>query len=128
MPIIRALFLFLTCSVFAAEPVPIGNTHQLFLDGHLIEHTEHFTLRVQEAWKDGANPLIVPRAKWKPVGNRLPGILRTKPFIHDGGGQFSLEASFTSAGQPFDSNEEVNHSPTHHRYSWRDAPSFAERR
>ena len=33
----------------AAEPVRIGHEHQLLLDDHLIEHSEHLTRRVQQA-------------------------------------------------------------------------------
>jgi hypothetical protein len=60
------LVLFSAAFVSAAEPIHIGQTHQLFLDDHIIQHTEHLTRRVQPARKHEANPLVVPRAKWEP--------------------------------------------------------------
>ena len=63
----KIIFALLSSSFTAtAEPIRIGKQHQLFLDDHLIEHTEHLTRRVQQARKHGANPMIVPRAKWEP--------------------------------------------------------------
>ncbi len=69
------LALLSTAFVAAAEPIRIGNTHQLFLDDHLIEHKEHLTRRVQQARKHEANPMIVPRAKWEPEGYFLPSVI-----------------------------------------------------
>jgi len=67
--------LVLPLAVAAAEPILIGKEHQLFLDDHLIEHTEHLTRRVQQARKHEVNPMIVPRAKWEPEGYFLPSVI-----------------------------------------------------
>lgn len=77
MPWMRLLLVLslVSLSSFAAEPNHIGKTHQLFLDDHIIEHTEHLTRRVQRARKHEANPLVVPRAKWEPEGYVTPSVL-----------------------------------------------------
>ena len=62
----------LTASATAAEPIQIGKERQLFLDDHLIEHTEHLVRRVQPAKKHEANPLIVPKEEWEPEGYVVP--------------------------------------------------------
>ena len=72
----KTLFVLLTAAfATAAEPIRIGKEHQLFLDDHLIEHTEHLTRREHQARKHEANPMIVPRAKWEPEGYFLPSVL-----------------------------------------------------
>ncbi len=69
------LVLALAASATAAEPIQIGKERQLFLDDHLIEHTEHLVRRVQPAKKHEANPLIVPKEAWEPEGYVVPSVL-----------------------------------------------------
>ena len=71
------LVLALAASATAAEPIQIGKERQLFLDDHLIEHTEHLVRRVQPAKKHEANPLIGK-------GNSLADITRPLPPLERG--------------------------------------------
>ena len=59
----------------AQEPIRIGKSHQLFLDDHLIEHTEHLTRRVQQARKHETNPLFVKEHDWEPEGYVVPSVI-----------------------------------------------------
>lgn len=56
-------------------PIHIGKHRQLFLDDHLIEHTEHLTRRVQQARKHESNPLIVREHDWEPPGYVVPSVM-----------------------------------------------------
>ena len=70
------IFLILGATrALAAEPVRIGHEHQLLLDDHLIEHSEHLTRRVQQGRKHEANPLIVKEHDWEPDGYFLPSVI-----------------------------------------------------
>ncbi len=75
--VVHLLVLLLSACVPAlgSEPVRIGRHHQLFLDDHLIERTEHLMRRVQPMRKHEANPLIVPRFPWEPKGYVVPSVL-----------------------------------------------------
>lgn len=77
-PLIAAVFIASLVSTIltdAAEPIRIGKHHQLFLDDHLIEKTEHLVRRVQTARKHEANPLIVKQHEWEPDGYFVPTVI-----------------------------------------------------